>query len=491
MQTVVGLGGSAGSIRALQAFFSQMPADSGFTFVVVLHLSPEFESNLAALLQKSTPMPVAQVTDPTTIEANRVYVIPPGKHLLMADGQLILDDLPYEYGMRTAVDIFFRTLAETHGSHSIAIILSGLDGDGSVGIKRVKENGGLTVAQDPGEAEHRGMPRAAIETGMVDWVLPVAEIPSRLLEYQSSQKRIRLPQGSRPALTGTQERDDEKALRETLSLLRRRTGHDFSCYKRGTILRRLGRRMQLSGIDDLPSYVAFLRLHSEEALSLEQDLLASGTNFFRDQEAFQALHAELLKLLADKPPGEQIRVWVPGVATGEEAYSIAMLLAESESKFKDPFPIQVFATDADQRSIDVGRAGIFPETITADVSQKRLRQFFSKEAAGYRLKRTVREMVAFRRHDLLRDPPFSRLDLISCRNLLIYLNAGARKRAFEIFYFALREKGLLFLGASESAECTRTPFIRLQRKYRLYARGPAVSTNTALLKANSSSRQGI
>jgi two-component system CheB/CheR fusion protein len=475
----------------LQAFFSRMPGDRGLTFVVVLHLSPEFESSLAALLQRSTPMPVTQVIEPTTIEANRVYVIPPGKHLLMADGQLVLDDLPYEYGMRTAVDIFFRTLAETHGSRSTAIILSGLDGDGSVGIKRIKENGGLTVAQDPGEAEHRGMPRSAIETGMVDWVLPVAEIPSRLLEYQSSQKRIRLPEQSRPAFTGAQERDDEKALRETLSLLRMRTEHDFSCYKRGTILRRISRRMQVNGIDDLSGYVAFLRLHSEEAISLEQDLLASGTNFFRDQEAFQALHAELLKLLVDKTPGEQIRVWVPGVATGEEAYSIAMLLAESESKLKEPFPIQVFATDVDQRSIDVGRAGIYPETITADVSQNRLRQFFSKEAAGYRLKRTVRETVAFRRHDLLRDPPFSHLDLISCRNLLIYLNAEAQRRAFEIFNFALKEKGILFLGASESAEGADTPFISLLKKYRLYARGPAVSTNTALFKASSHGPQGI
>jgi two-component system, chemotaxis family, CheB/CheR fusion protein len=472
MQTVVGLGGSAGSIRALESFFSLMPGDSGLAFVVVLHLSPEIESSLAALLQKSTPMPVTQVSGTVTIKPNCVYVIPPGKHLLMADGQLTLDSLPYEYGMRTAVDIFFRTLAETHGAHSTAIILSGLDGDGSVGIKRIKENGGLTVAQDPGEAEHRGMPRSAIETGMVDWVLPVAEIPPRLLEYQSNQGRVRLPEQNRPAITDTQERDDEKALRETLNLLRIRTGHDFSCYKRGTILRRIGRRMQVSSIDDLPSYVAFLRLHSEEAISLQQDLLASGTNFFRDQEAFQALQAELLKLLADKNPGEQIRVWVPGVATGEEAYSIAMLLAERAFKLKDPSPIQVFATDVDQRSISVGRAGIYPETVTADVSQNRLRQFFSKEAAGYRLKRTVRETVAFGQHDLLKDPPFSRLDLISCRNLLMYLNAEAQRRVLENFNFALREKGILFLGASESVEEASTPFIRLQKKHRLYARGP-------------------
>jgi two-component system, chemotaxis family, CheB/CheR fusion protein len=487
MQAVVGLGGSAGSIKALQTFFAQMPTDSGLAFVVVLHLSPEFESSLAALLQKSTPMPVAQVSKPVLIEANRVYVIPPGKHLLIADGHLILRDLPSEYGMRTAVDIFFRTLAETHGSRSTAIILSGLDGDGSIGIKRIKENGGLTVAQDPGEAEHRGMPRSAIETGMVDWVLPVAEIPSRLLEYQSRQRRVRLPAESRPAFTGAEEQDDEDALREALSLLRVRIGQDFSCYKRGTILRRIGRRMQVGSINDLPSYMAFLRLNPDEAISLQQDLLASGTNFFRDQKAFQALKAQLIKLSVDKAPGEQIRVWIPGVATGEEAYSIAILLAESASKLKEPSPILVFATDVDQESIDVGRAGIYPETVTADVSQKRLQQFFSKESAGYRLKRTVREMVVFGQHDLLKDPPFSRLDLISCRNLLIYLNADAQRRAFAIFDFALREKGILFLGASESADGANTPFIRLHKKYKLYARGPAGSTKTVLLKANSGS----
>ena len=468
MQAVVGLGGSAGSISALQAFFSRMPEDSGLTFVVVLHLSPEHESSLAALLQNVTPMRVVQVSEAVKVEANCVYVIPPGKNLLMTDGQLVLNDLRHDNGTRSAVDIFFRTLADTHGPRSAAIVLSGSGGDGAIGIKRIKENGGLTVAQAPGEAEHDGMPRSAIATGMVDWVLPVAEMPNRLLEYQRIQGRVRLPEENPPVLPGIEESDDENALRETLSFLRMRTGHDFSCYKRGTILRRIGRRMQVNTIEELPAYLAFLRLHPSEAIALLQDLLISVTNFFRDQEAFQAVQAELPKLFADKNSGDQVRIWVPGCATGEEAYSIAMVLSEYASKLNDPPQIQVFATDLDQGSINVARAGIYPDTITADVSEERLRLFFTKESTGYRVRRWMRETVLFALHDLLKDPPFSRIDLISCRNLLIYLDREAQRRVFEIFHFALLEKGMLFLGSSESIEDAGALFKTLDKKYRLY-----------------------
>ena len=470
MQTVVGLGGSAGSIGALQAFFSRMPVDSGLAFVVVLHLSPEHESSLAALLRNVTPMRVVQVSEAVTAEANCVYVIPPGKNLLMADGQLVLNDLRHDNGKRSAVDIFFRTLADTHGPRSAAIVLSGSGGDGAIGIKRIKENGGLTVVQEPGEAEHDGMPRSAIATGMVDWVLPVAEMPNRLLEYQRIQGRIRLPEENLPVLTGIEESDDENALRETLSFLRMRTGHDFSCYKRGTILRRIGRRMQVNSIEELPAYLAFLRLHPSEAMALLQDLLISVTNFFRDQEAFQALQSELPKLFADKSSDDQVRVWVPGCATGEEAYSLAMVLSEYASNLNAPPQIQVFATDLDQGSINVARAGIYPDTITADISEERLRLFFTKESAGYRIRRGMRETVLFALHDLLKDPPFSRIDLISCRNLLIYLDREAQRRVFEIFHFALLEKGMLFLGSSESIEDAGTLFTTLDKKYRLYGR---------------------
>jgi two-component system, chemotaxis family, CheB/CheR fusion protein len=470
MHAIVGLGGSAASISALQAFFSRMPGNSGMAFVVVLHLSPEHESSLAALLQNVTPMAVVQVSEEVEVEANCVYVIPPGKNLLMVDGQLVLNKLRHDNGIRSAVDIFFRTLADTHGSRSAAIVLSGSGGDGAIGIKRIKENGGLTVAQAPGEAEHDGMPRAAIATGMVDWVLPVAEMPNRLLQYQRIQERVRLPEENPPVLPGIEESDDEVALRETLSFLRMRTGHDFSYYKRGTILRRIGRRMQVNTIEELPAYLALLRLHPSEAMALLQDLLISVTNFFRDQEAFQAVESELPKLFADKTPDHQVRVWVPGCATGEEAYSIAIILSEYASKLSAPPQIQVLATDLDQGSINVARAGLYPDTITADVSEERLRLFFTKESTGYRIRRGMRETVLFALHDLLKDPPFSRIDLISCRNLLIYLDREAQRRVFEIFHFALLEKGMLFLGSSESIEDAGTLFKTLDKKYRLYVR---------------------
>ena len=471
MTAVVGLGGSAGSITALQKFFVRMPADSGLAFVVVLHLSPKYESNLAQLLQNLTPMPVTQVSAAVKVEANRVYVIPPGKQLLMADGQLILHDLPREYGTRAAVDIFFRSLAETHGSRSTGIVLSGLDGDGSIGIKRIKENGGLTVAQDPNEAEHEGMPRSAIETGMVDWVLAVDEMPRQLLEYQKIQERVRLPAENQPVDGPNQEGDGEKALQETISFLRIHKAHDFSYFKRDTVLRRIRRRMQLTNIEDLPAYLAFLRLHPNEAEALTQDLLANVTNFFRDQEAFKALEAELSGLVKDKKPADEIRVWVPGCATGEEAYSMAILLSEAAAKLAALPSIKVFATDVDQGSIEVGRAGLYSGAIVADVSAERLRLFFSKESAGYRVKRGIRETVFFAKHDLLKDPPFLNLNLVSCRNLLIYLDSAAQRRIFQIFHFALRERGILFLGAAESVEAAGEWLTTLNSKYRVYSRG--------------------
>jgi two-component system, chemotaxis family, CheB/CheR fusion protein len=322
MQAIVGLGGSAGSIGALKTFFSHMPGDSGLAFVVVLHLSPAYESHLAGVLQKYTPMPVIQVSGPIKVEANCVYVIPPGKHLLTAKGQLVLNELPHEYGKRTAVDIFFRSLADAHGGRSIAIVLSGVDGDGAIGIKRIKEQGGITVAQEPREAQYKGMPRSAIDTVMVDWVLPIAEMPRRLLEYQLTQERVRLPKERRFVLSRLDDSNDEKDLRSIITLLRARTSHDFSFYNRRTIVRRIGRRMRVSNIEKLSSNQAFLRLHPHEVMALRQDLLAPITNFFRDREAFAALAAELPKLFADKTPGDQMRVWVPGCATGEEVYSI-------------------------------------------------------------------------------------------------------------------------------------------------------------------------
>ena len=468
---VVGLGGSAGGLTALQAFFSHMPVDSGMAFVVVMHLSPAHESSLAAILQHVTTMPVTQVHGTTRVVANQVYVIPPAKNLSLSHGSLHLTEWKRQYGQHVAVDLFFRTLADSHGPRAVAIVLSGADGDGCIGIKRVKECGGLTVAQDPREAEQDSMPRSAIATRMVDWVLPVAEMPGRLLEYRRRASRLRLPGEAAPAQAPESgETGAEKALRETLAFLLLRTGRDFSYYKRATVLRRISRRMQVNGVDEMTDYLDFLRTHPGEAGALLQDLLISVTNFFRDPEAFAALETEIPRLFAGKQAGDEVRVWVPGCATGEEAYSIAMLLREHASTLAAPPKIQVFATDLDETAINTARDGVYPHTIVADVLPERLQRFFSKDPRGYRVHRELRETVLFALHDLFGDSPFSRLDLVSCRNLLIYLDRPVQGRAFGIFHFALVAKGLLLLGTSESAEEATALFSPLEKKQRLYTR---------------------
>lgn len=468
---MVGLGGSAGSLAPLQEFFRSMQADSGMAFVVVMHLSPTHESSLDEVLGRATKMPVRKARDGEKVQPNHVYVIPPGKNLVAVEGHLRLSDLDPERGRRIAIDLFFRSLADSHGPRSAAIVLSGADGDGALGVKRIKERGGLTIAQDPDEAEHATMPRTAINTGMIDWVLQVSEMPRRLVAYVAQEKTLKLPSedGPQPAQpvppTAAQ---GEMALREVLAYLRTRTGCDFSCYKRGTIVRRIGRRMQVNGIDDLPAYLTLLRTHPGEAGALLQDLLISVTNFFRDRDAFAVLETHVAHLFKNKGPNDAVRVWVPACATGEEAYSIAILLLEYARQWDAAPSLQVFACDLDEEAIRQARAGLYPATITADVSEERLRNFFIKDDRGYRVRRELREMVLFAVHDLLKDAPFSRIDLISCRNLLIYLNRDAQRRVFDTFHFALRAEGLLFLGSSESAGDDSSLFRALDKASRVY-----------------------
>ena len=472
---MIGLGGSAGSIPALQTFFQSMPRDSGLAFVVVMHLSAEHESSLAEVLQSWTTMRVEQVVDTVKVKPNHVYVIPPGKQLAAADGHLELADLPIERGRRVAVDLFFRTLGDTHGPNGAAIVLSGADGDGAIGLKRVKERGGLTIAQDPNEALHPSMPEEAIATGLVDWVLRAADMPERLVKYYERAQEIKLPpeEGSsldEPAPTYPHRSiaESEAALREILAFLAARTGRDFSHYKRATVLRRIGRRMQVTGMNDLPAYLAFLRADAVETANLLQDMLISVTNFFRDRDAFGELERQVPLLFRDKASSDQVRVWVAGCATGEEAYSIAMLLYEHARTLDAPPQIQVFATDIAEGAVRSAREGVYPETIAADVSEERLRRWFVKELHGYRVRREIREIVLFALHDALKDAPFSRLDLVSCRNLLIYLKSDAQTRLFDIFHFALRQSGRLFLGSSESLDASSSLFTSIDKKNRIY-----------------------
>jgi len=468
----VGLGGSAGSIGALQSFFESLPPDPGMVFVVILHLSPNHASALPEMLQRWTRMRVAQAEDAQPPLVDHVYVIPPAKHLTMVDGHFRLSDLEREQGRRMVIDLFLRSLADTHGPHAAAIVLSGADADGTLGIKRIKERGGLTIAQDPDEAEHDGMPRAAIGTGMVDWVLPVREMPRRLIAYIAHERRLHLPPAEepQPLPSAIPAGEPESTFGEILAFLRTRTGRDFSYYKRATTLRRISRRMQVSGVDDMAAYLEFLRTHQGECGALLKDLLISVTNFFRDREAFTALEAHLAELFQGKGHSDTIRVWCPACATGEEAYSLAMQLIEYARTVDAAPGIQVFGCDLDEDAIQMARAGIYPETIAADVSEERLRRYFVREHRGYRVRREVRETVLFAAHDLLKDAPFSRIDLISCRNLLIYLNRDAQDRLLDIFHFALRQDGLLFLGTSESVEDGSPLFEVVDKKHRIYRR---------------------
>ncbi len=469
---VVGLGGSAGSIGALEEFFGAMAPDAGLAYVVVVHLSPDLESQLSGILQRHTKMPVVPVAGPLKVEPNHVYVIPPGHHLAMENGHIRLEPLENEFGRRVAVDLFFRTLAASHRSRAVAVVLSGLDSDGAIGIKRVKEHGGVTVAQAPEEAQHEGMPRAAMNTGMVDWVLPVGQIAERLQLLARNEAQIQLPEAEVPARGGqlkSTEDGDEAALREILAFLQARTRHDFSHYKRATVLRRIMRRLQVNSLATLPDYLNFLRSNAGEAGALLGDLLISVTNFFRDPESFASLETHMAKLFDGKKAGDQLRVWVPGCVTGEEAYSLAMLLVKYADRLASPPSIQLFATDIDEEALRLAREGRYPQSIAADVSSERLRRFFQLDQGMYRVRSDIRDMVLFAAHNLLGDSPFSRMDLISCRNLLIYFDHQAQEKAFGVFHFALNAGGLLFLGGSESPEGS-DDFAPLDKKHRLYTR---------------------
>ena len=483
---VVGLGASAGGIGPLQQFFGDMSPESGLAFVVVMHLSPEHESHLADVIQQKTRMPVMQVTERVKVKPNHVYVIPPGHQLTFNDS--MLDTVPPQEGLgrRVAIDLFFRTLAMSYGQRAVCVILSGADSDGVIGLKHVRAQGGLTIAQDPNEAEYDSMPVTAISTGMVDWVLPVAQLAPKLLEFVTNENRMRLPPefadadepdvkereapGGETVSDETREAADEDAIVQVLADLQAQTGHDFTHYKRATILRRIARRMQVNSLESIPRYVEFIRTHGMETRALLQDLLIGVTHFFRDREAFATLEAHIPQLFAGKKKDDEVRVWVAGCATGEEAYSIAMLLCEHAQRLNDPPSIQIFATDVDEQSIADAREGLYPSMIEADVSPERLREFFVKDHGRYRVRKEIREKVLFAAHNLLSDAPFSRCDLISCRNLLIYLKGTAQTQVFDIFHFALRAGGLLFLGNAENHGQGESLFSPIDAKQRLFVR---------------------
>ncbi len=460
---IVGLGASAGGIEALKSFFTHLPESDGVAFVVIMHLAPEVESHLAKVLQQSTSLPVTQVKDRVRLEGRHVYVIPPGKNLLAQDGHLILEEIEEQRHSRAPVDHFFRTLADAWGERAVCVVLSGSGADGSVGILRIKEHGGLVLAQRPQEAGHEDMPRATIATGVVDKVLSTQKMGEEVAKYLQHLARL---EDGRP-LTG----DSMQELQRIFIPLRNRTGHDFSHYKRPTVQRRVERRMHVRGVDTLDDYLELLQQQPDEAHALQNELLISVTNFFRDPEAFEVLEKKVIpQLFEDKLAQDEVRVWIAGCATGEEAYSIAMLLMEYAFNLDIPPAVQVFATDLSDKAIQKAREGRYPASIEADVSPERLQRFFRQEQNGYRIRQEVREKMLFARHGLLKDPPFSQIDLVSCRNVLIYLQPLLQEQLLSLFHYSLRPSGHLFLGTAESVAGANRLYRTVDKSARLYRR---------------------
>ena len=471
---VVGIGSSAGGLKELIAFFNNAQADAGMAYVVVSHLSPDHVSKLDEVLQNATPMPVIQVKERTAIKPNTVYVISPKSDLAMTDGHL--DPKPSgarRGGRGVTIDRFFETLSEAHGKHAFSVVLSGTGSDGTNGAKSVKAAGGVTFAQDPSEAEYDSMPRNAISSGAIDFVMTSNAMPEKIVGIWRNANGITLPLlEDKPSPEDIVARAEE-SLRDVLAIVRARTGHDFTQYKRATLMRRIERRLQVNQLRDLPTYRDLLRESPAECRLLLRDLLISVTAFFRDANAFAALEKHVIPaLFQGKERGGKIRAWIAGCATGEESYSIAMLLAEHAQRVSAPVEINVFATDIDDDALAVARAAFYPESIKDQMSPERLRRFFTQEPGGYRVQKALREMVMFATHNVIQDPPFSRLDLIACRNLLIYLNRHVQEKVLQLLHFSLRPEGFLFLGLSESVDDVNEGFAVVDKTNRIYQQQP-------------------
>lgn len=441
---IVGIGASAGGLEALEVFFDNMPAKTGLAFVIVQHLSPDFKSLMEELLARRTEIPVHRVEDNMEVESDAIYLIPPRKEMIVSEGRLLLMDKDPSRIFTLPIDTFFRSLAYDAKERAIAVILSGTGSDGSRAIKAVRDAGGLVVVQSPETAKFDGMPRSALDTGSVDYVLPVGEIPALLLRYAERPSRDYLPN----VRTLTPAIDDNRAI---FDILRASYGIDFSYYKPNTVGRRIERRLQLCGCADLGEYLALLKQRPDEANSLYKDLLIGVTKFFRDKEAFEVLSKTIVpQILSNLPVGEELRVWASGCATGEEAYSIAIIISENLSTLGRPVDVRIFATDVHKESIDFASAGIYEAESLENVEPERQQRFFNKVGERSQVSQALRKMIVFAPHNLIKDAPFTKLDLISCRNLLIYLQPQAQRKALSLFHFGLRRGGFLFLGPSES-----------------------------------------
>ncbi len=468
---IVGIGASAGGLEALEQFLRHVPAGSGLALVIVQHLDPTRKGIMPELLQRATKMKVVQVKDRTKVRPNCVYLIPPNKDLSLLHGVLHLLEPTEVRGLRLPIDFFLRSLAQDQHEHSIGVILSGMGSDGTLGLRAIKEQAGVVLVQLPASAKFDGMPRSAIDAGLADIVAPAEELPGKILAFLQ-----RTPLTAKPETP--LEDKAHSALEKAIILLRARTGHDFSFYKKNTLYRRIERRMGLHQIAKMAGYIRYLQENSQEVDLLFKELLIGVTNFFRDPESWEHLRKHAIPaLLADRRPGVTLRAWVAGCSTGEEAYSLAMVFKEAidEIKPRPNFTLQIYATDLDPDAIDKARHGHFLDNIAADVSPGRLARFFTKEEHGYRIRKDIREMVIFAPQNLIMDPPFTKLDILTCRNVLIYLAPEIQKKLMPLFHHNLNAGGILFLGSSEAVGGHTDLFAPLDNKSRLFRRTESAS----------------
>ncbi|MDZ7831488.1 MAG: chemotaxis protein CheB [Desulfobacterales bacterium] len=467
---IVGIGASAGGLAAFEAFFSGMPKgnDPNMAFVIVQHLAPDHKSLLTELIQRYTRMEVFEVEDGMAVRPNSTYIIPPGKDMGLIGGALQLLEPTSPRGQRMPIDYFFRTLAQDLGERAIGIILSGTGSDGTLGLRAIKSEGGMAMVQSPETTQFDGMPRSALATNLVDYALAPADMAAQIIEYAA--RAIPTPDSQD---TGRPLLGDEQSLKKIFILIRTHAGHDFSKYKPSTVHRRIERRMAMHQIESLDEYVRYLQKKSAEIDALFRDMLIGVTNFFRDPEAFKAIEEQVIpKLFSEKSAKDTIRVWTSGCSTGEEAYSLAILLAEHKRSLSNPPRIQVFATDIDSQSIATARAGLYPASIAADISPERLSRFFTREPGDslYRINKDIRDMMILSEQNIIKDPPFSKLDLITCRNLMIYMGAELQKKIIPLFHYALNPGGFLFLGSSETVGEFTGLFTTKDRKAKIYQR---------------------
>lgn len=458
---VVAMGASAGGFDAIKKFLTNMPPDTGIAFVLVQHLDPTHKSSMADLMRRYTTLEVIQAKDGMKVEPDHLYIIPPNRDMGIMNGRLQLIKPKEPHGFRLPINFFLNNLAEDQQENSIAIIFSGFGSDGSMGLKAIKSVEGMIMAQDPKTADSDSMPTSAIKTGLVDYILPPEEMPETLISYVSSStstiKKILSPK-----------EENELSLQKIFMLIRNRTSHDFSYYKENTIYRRIGRRMNVHQIHNIHQYLRYLQETPHEIDILFQELLINVTNFFRDDEAFEAVKNTLNSLISKKSDVDNLRVWIPGCSSGEEAYSIGIIIHELLEESGKNIDVQIFGTDIDLDAINTARSGKYSNNITADVGSKRLQKYFIKKDNMYIIKNDIREMVVFAGHDVIKDPPFTRLDMISCRNLLIYLNTDAQMKALSNFSYGLNKNRILFLGPSENVGEFIDTFSVINKKWKIF-----------------------